>query len=59
MEVPLASFKIGVLLVDVVGLWDMHVLQMERFIVLDIEDSSENLELVDRLWKDSLTLSSL
>jgi hypothetical protein len=59
MEVPLASFKTGVLLVDVVGLWDMHVLQMERFIVLDIEDSSENLELVDRLWKDSLTLSSL
>jgi hypothetical protein len=59
MEVPLVSFKTGVLLVDVVGLWDMHVLQMERFIVLDIEDSSENLELVDRLWKDSLTLSSL
>ena len=59
MEVPLASFKTGVLLVDVVGLWDMHVLQMERFIVLDIEDSSENLELVDHLWKDSLTLSSL
>jgi hypothetical protein len=59
MEVPLASFKTGVLLVDVVGLWDMHVLQMERFIVLDIEDSSENLELVDHLWKDSLTLPSL
>jgi hypothetical protein len=59
MEVPLASFKTGVLLVDFIGLWDMHVLQMERFIVLDIEDSSENLELVDRLWKDSLTLSSL
>jgi hypothetical protein len=29
MEVPLASFKTGVLLVDVMGLWDMHVLQMD------------------------------
>jgi hypothetical protein len=30
-----------------------------RFIVLDVEDSSKNLELVEFLWKDSLTLPSL
>jgi hypothetical protein len=32
---------------------------LPRFIVLDVEDSSENLELVEFLWKDSLTLPSL
>jgi hypothetical protein len=32
---------------------------LPRFIVLDVEDSSENLELVEFLWKDSLILPSL
>jgi len=32
---------------------------LPRFIVLDVEDSSENLELVEFMWKDSLILQSL